>query len=157
MSKKAILSLFLVAAGLLSSGCQPNDGPAPTSDRANHDDHHEHDHADGHPETLSEAIAEVERIGNTVLTAFSEGKPDDAHDQLHEIGHSIECLPELVAQSELPDDAKKSIAEATEKLMDAFGSLDDSLHGGDAVDLKTIKADVKQAIDSVRSKLELAE
>jgi len=59
---------------------------------------HDHDHGgEKHPESLAEAIDAIAKSGKRILDAFKSGNPDDAHDELHDIGHLIESLPALGA------------------------------------------------------------
>lgn len=102
--------------------------------------------AHAHPETFVAAMQELETAKSQIQTAFENGTPDDAHDALHEIGHVLECLPEL-AKTETEDPAQhQAVADATDKLFDAYEKLDGSMHGGDEVKYESIKEDIDSAI-----------
>lgn len=88
-----------------------------------------------------------------ILNAFKSGSPDDAHDELHEIGHLIESLPRLGEKSGLTPEANATIASANEKLMDAFGKLDETLHGGVAQNLDEISQKVESSLAELKSVL----
>ncbi len=133
-------------------GCKP--GPnAKTVAEGGHEEH-DHDHGGGkHPESLSEAIDAIAKSGTLILNAFKSGSPDDAHGELHEIGHLIESLPALGEKSGLTPEANATIASANEKLMDAFGKLDETLHGGAAQNLDEISQKVESSLAELKSVL----
>lgn len=113
---------------------------------------HDHDHGgEKHPESLAEAIDAIAKSGKRILDAFKSGNPDDAHDELHDIGHLIESLPALGAKSGLTPEANSTIATANEKLMDAFGKLDESLHGGEEQNLDDITRAVESSLAELQS------
>jgi len=122
-------------------------------DRGDHA-HDEHDHeGDGHPESISQAVDQIKEMGDKIITAFADGSPDDAHDELHEIGHVIERLPELATKASLTADQEQKVGEITEALMDAFGELDGTLHGGEDVAVDEISEKISTQIKKLQSML----
>ena len=93
----------------------------------------------------------MSETSETITAAFASGTPEQAHDDLHEIGHTIESLPELAEKAGLSGDALDTVNQVTEELMDAFGTLDGSLHGGEAVEVEDVSAEVAEQIDKLRS------
>ena len=119
-----------------------------------HDDHEGHDHEEGgQPESFAEAIGQISDLGSKVTAAFAKGEPDDAHDELHDIGHVIECLPELAKRAGLPETKQKTVSEVTEALMDAFGELDGTLHGGEEIDVEEISKTISAQIEELQEML----
>lgn len=161
----SIMTITLVIAllGCDSSGSSTADTSSRKSPSEDHDDHdheehghddHEHGHGeDGHPESLDQAVGQIKEMGGKITTAFANGTPDDAHDELHEIGHVIECLPELAKKANLSGEQKKSVAEITESLMDAFGELDGTLHGGKEVNVDEISKKISAQIEKLQPML----
>lgn len=154
-----LASIFAVAlVGCGSSDQSVSDSPSASSSLDDHDhgdhDHDGHDHGEGgHPETLAEAVGQINDMGSKITAAFAKGDPDDAHDELHEIGHVIECLPELAKKAGLPEPKQQKVSEATETLMDAFGELDGTLHGGGEVDVEKISTTVSEQIEGLQGML----
>ncbi|TWU62498.1 hypothetical protein V7x_42330 [Crateriforma conspicua] len=147
----SLLALLIVVA---FAGCGPTD--TSSGDAATHssgyDDHDGHDH-DGHdqPESLGEAVEHIQEMGETIITAFESGDAEAAHHELHEIGHAIECLPGLAQKADLTSEQKDAINNATEALMDAFGELDGTLHGGDDVEIDDISKQISDQIEKLKS------
>ena len=149
---------FSCLIACIFSGCQPTIDPTKpqTSATEAHDQDTDHEHDAGHAheehaETFAEAVAAIEKQGAMIIGAFSDGKPEDAHDALHEIGHLIEELPELATKEKFDSELKKQVNEAKEKLMDAFGELDDTLHGGEAKNVDDVKLEVERSMKSLKS------
>ncbi len=99
------------------------------------------------PGTLAEAITSIKKQGSEIMDAFKAGQPDDVHHQLHQIGHLIEALPELGKQAALSEAEIKRVEEATEKLTNAFGALDESLHGKQTKSLDDVELEVQWAMN----------
>lgn len=97
--------------------------------------------------SFRESIAGIEAMATQICKAFSEGTPDDAHDALHEVGHSLEQLPELAAkEGKLNEEQMTVVNEAVEALFDGFGKLDDTLHGGEEVDIAAIESTLTETL-----------
>jgi hypothetical protein len=135
-------------------GCQPS---SQTSSEATATAGHDHDdHAHGHaehgheqPETLDAGVKQVTTMSTTILDAFAAGKPNDAHGELHEIGHSIECLQELANAASLGDEAKQTVKDSVDALMEAVGTLDETLHGGSEAKIEDVKMKVDEALQAL--------
>src|SRR5687768_15893916 len=79
------------------------------------------------------AVAALERHGDAVREAFTSGKPEDAHDSLHEVGEILDKFPTLVDGTKLAPGERETVKTASTELFDAYTELDMSMHGGDAV------------------------
>jgi hypothetical protein len=85
-----------------------------------------------------------------ICKAFADGTPDDAHDALHEVGHSLEELPGLAAkEGDLTAEQLSAVETAVEALFDGFGELDGTLHGGGEVDIKELEEKLSQALEKL--------
>ncbi|MEM6364741.1 MAG: hypothetical protein AAF745_09960 [Planctomycetota bacterium] len=151
---KFLCTLLMISLGVALTGCQPQETSAvglPAGDTTAESDNHEgHDHGEGGaPESLGEAVNEIRAMGAAITSAFARGKPDDAHHELHEIGHLIESLPELAAKSGLPESKQTTVKTVTEALMVAFGKLDGTLHGGDDVNVDEISQTISEQLQKV--------
>jgi len=154
------ITIVFALAGCDSPGPSTADESSQSSATEEHDhDHDDHDHdehghgEDGHPESLDQAAGQIKEMGGKITTAFANGTPDDAHDELHEIGHVIECLPELAKKANLSGEQEKSVSEITESLMDAFGELDGTLHGGEEVNVDEISKKISTQIEKLQPML----
>ena len=149
------LSPFLVLlALLLTAGCQePSASTAadPAGDAHSEHDHGEHDHGEhATVESLEEMLASVESMKDKICQAFADGKPDDAHGLLHDVGHSLEQIPDLAAKKEtLTKEQLSSIDTAVESLFDGFGKLDGTMHGGEEVDIQAVDEQLTQALAEI--------
>lgn len=136
-----------IAVGLLclATGCgAPPTAPAPKADGHNHPDH-------AAPTTLGGAVHELEELKGAIQTAFEAGKPESAHDALHEVGAVLTAAEKLV-ETGAEADHRAEAATAVEGLFEAFGKLDDSLHSNQAI----AYSDVAEQIDSAIETLEAA-
>lgn len=134
---------FLAATAVVAlalTGCPSTTPPAIEGD----------DHGDGHdhPTTLVEAHDQLVHMSATIKQAFEAGKPGDAHDALHEIGHVIEAIPELAKKAGLTDE--EASTKVSDDLMASFGKLDSVLHSDD-VEVKW--GDVSETIEAAMAKL----
>lgn len=111
----------------------------------------EHMHDDHvHASTYSEAIAQIEALNAEIGSAFAAGKGGDADSQVHEIGHALEDVTALANKSTLPADAQTEVGVAVEALLDAFGKIDEKLHGGDGVDYQDVAGEISAAMETLK-------
>ncbi|MFG0264689.1 MAG: hypothetical protein ACF8AM_05975 [Rhodopirellula sp. JB055] len=164
---KTLNLLLSLTMALALIGCGSPDQSASDSSSANssaedhghdHADHdhegHDHDHGEsGHPESFAEAIEQINDMGNKITSAFAEGEPDNAHGELHDIGHLIESLPDLAKKAGLPEPKLEKVGEVTETLMDAFGELDHTLHGGEKADVEKISSTISTQMEELQGML----
>ena len=120
-------SLFLGFSLLVGSGCSETakTDPVTTSQNQGHD-HKGHDHA---PESLTDALAELTSLRNTIRDSFAKNDQDAAHGPLHEVGGILEAIPELAKKEKVSADNQAAIETAVNTLMDAFGNVDKTMHG----------------------------
>lgn len=120
------LCLLCLTLGL--SGCSETaDPPAPKTASAKTQ---EPDSAEGnHPQTFEEAVKAVVSIDDTIKKAFAAKDDDAAHGPLHKVGHLLEDLNGLAEKADMSDEQRKSVKAAVEKLFEAFGAVDEKMHG----------------------------
>ncbi len=140
--------LLAMAVPVAFTGCTKTESPT-TSSIGMPPELDEEELAHAHPETFEEALEQLVAFKSQIQTAFEAGTPDDAHDALHEIGHVLGELPELATKVTDDADKKKAVADAADKLFDAYEKLDKSMHGGDEVKYESIKEDVDSAITAL--------
>jgi hypothetical protein len=144
---------LIACLGIASVGCSPS----PTADNtagttppvATEDlDHMHHDHV--HATTYPQAVAQIETLDAEIRAAFAAGKGADADEQVHEIGHALEDVTALATKAALPAEAQTEVDAAVETLLDAFGKIDEKLHGGDGADYQDVAGEISTALDTLK-------
>lgn len=135
------------------AGCQDQPGATEAQQAAQPADAHGHEHSSepGQPADFSSTLTAIEAMKTKICKAFADGVPDDAHDALHDVGHSLEKLPELAAkEGKFSADQLATVKESVEALFDGFGKLDDTMHGGAEVDAKVLEEKLTAAITKLK-------
>ena len=102
------------------------------------------------PPSLTDVLAEVKQMTGDISDGFANDDMEKAHGPLHQIGHKLEALPNLIDGSSLADEAKTAAKSAIETLMNEFGRVDAKLHGDESgADF----ADVQESIESALASL----
>ncbi|MFN9639388.1 MAG: hypothetical protein ACK56W_05135 [Pirellula sp.] len=157
---RVFLSSFIVAALLFNSGCDSKPAGRTGDSKAAHDhshdghDHgHDHDHketaaspADALKSTLEKAIAATQKI----FAAGVGGKVEDAHDELHDIGHFLESLPELAKKAALDTSSQEVMNKAAKSLFEVMGKIDELLHDGKEVKFDEFKSDMDAGLSELK-------
>lgn len=154
-----------------SIGCSPStavtDEAAATqeSDHDDHDhdhddhdhgdhDHADHDHADHDEpslESLAAGLTKLESEFAIIKSAFEKNSPEDAHDELHDIGHLLESLEQWVASDAAANEVDQAAATPLVKtLFTSFGNLDDTLHGVEGVDIEANLQEISSTITQLK-------
>lgn len=147
-------SLVLGLSLLVGSGCEEStttNTAAPAGEHVH--GHDEHDHG---PESLKDAIAELESMRNTIRDAFAKNDHDAAHDPLHEVGHVLEAIPELAKKEKVTAENQAAIEKSVNDLMDAFGRVDKTMHGQEGSSYKEESATIDAAIEALSQSCGLA-
>lgn len=123
------------------------------------DGHEGHDHGEHeHAETVGEAFHELTELYETVKAGFAADDKDAAHGPMHDVGHVLEELKELADESELTAEAKATVGEQVEVLMDAYGDVDNTMHGKEGSEYSEVSGKVDAAMAALKTALgELAE
>jgi len=112
---------------LVGSGCSETTKTDPVTSSQNKDhDHEAHDHG---PESLTDALAELTSMRNTIRDSFAKNDQDAAHGPLHEVGAILEAIPDLAKKEKVSAENQAAIETAVNTLMDAFGNVDKTMHG----------------------------
>ncbi|REK17420.1 MAG: hypothetical protein DWQ37_06425 [Planctomycetota bacterium] len=129
---------------------------------AEHDDHghsHDHEHADA-PESLPVAIVELRKNWEAISQVINGSDSESAHDRLHDVGTLLEAMPDLAAETDLPESEWNEIKSEADKLLDAFGDIDLAFHkeDGDRVAAyDAAKSTIDEGIAALEAKLPLLE
>jgi hypothetical protein len=145
---------FALAAcmGIAAIGCSPaptdmatGNKPPVSADELEHM-HDDHDHA----ETYPDAVAQIEKLNTEISASFAAGKGAEADSQVHAIGHALEDVPALAKKTTLSEEDQTAVGVAVETLLDAFGKIDEKLHGGDGVDYDQVAGDITSALETLK-------
>lgn len=144
LTPKWSLPLLLCVPIALTTGCQDSD-PAPETTE------HEHEHEHAHPETLAEAITELDELHAAISKAFSTKNPDDAHDPLHDIGDVLNEIVDFAKAENLPEDRLAAIESAVKALLDSYGELDKTMHGGEGKTWEEISGPIDESLKNLKA------
>lgn len=143
----ALLCLVFLVVG----GCNPTkQASAPKDD---HD--HDHDHP-AVPRSLPAAMTELRDSWAEISTAMNDDDPDSAHEPLHDVGRVLEAMPELAAETDLPESEWNEIKEVVDQLFDAFGKIDSAFHkkdGDKVAAYESVKSTIDEGVASLEAKL----
>jgi hypothetical protein len=114
-----------------------------------HDDHDHDDHGHEHPETLTAAVAGLEKMWGQVHAALKSGERDEADEQVHSVGHLLEDLQGLLAKENPSAEAAAAGKQAIDDVFSCFDTIDAALHGAED-DFKKID------VDEIRPRIETA-
>ena len=124
-SKAVLTKLSMIVITLTIIGCEPAAKPKPGAGADTSSGGPEHAHA----ETLADAVKELEGICATIKAAFAKDDAEAAHDPLHDVGHVLEEIPDLVAKSALDEAGKAEALAAKKSLYESFEAVDQGMHG----------------------------
>lgn len=140
-SKHSTVSVALaLTLSIAASGCGSPTPPAPVSKpaapkAAAHSDDHDHDHGDHgdhvHPATLAEGVEQLQKALATITTSLAKGANDTADDAVHEVGHLLEDLEQMVEKQEWTAEVKETGRKAIADLTESFDKLDQALHAAE--------------------------
>lgn len=88
----------------------------------------------------------------TVAKAFSEKKPNDAHDALHDIKNLLESIPALA--KDLPDEKKSAVMKSVDELKESIDAVDETLHGGTETPYSKVEERIMAAMAGLRTAIE---
>jgi len=147
----ALLCLVLAIAG----GC--NSAEQASGEKDDHGHSHDHDHSDA-PKSLHAAIIELRDMWADITTAMDNSDPEAAHDPLHDVGKVLEAMPELAAETDLPESEWNEIKAEADKLFEAFGDIDSAFHKQDADKVaayESAKSTIDEGVAALEAKLPL--
>lgn len=117
--RRAWLRWFVLSA-LVFAGCGGRQGPA---DHAEHDDHLEHHRPAHKPADLSLGVAEIERRWRELHAQWSTLDERQAASALNELREIVRWLPELAAETDLPEEPWNRIQELAAALHNQLPSV----------------------------------
>lgn len=146
----AMLSLTLIGCGDRTADDATTRDDAPPvaiGDLEQDMDHHEH------PETYAEAVAELDAMRTQISQAFAANDIEAADGPIHEVGHVLEDVVELAREEAFSDEAVAEINAAVETLFDAFGRVDEKIHGGEGATYDEVQPEIDSAFETLQQHL----
>ena len=140
---KMQFACFLIGVCLV--GCTPSQ---PATTKATTAQPHVHETVTSLPAAMKQLNTHVE----TIAKAFSEKKPDDAHDALHDIGFLLESIPALA--KDMSDEKKSAVKKSVDELKESFDALDETLHGGPETPYSKVEERITAAMAGLRTAIE---
>ena len=152
VSWKPIVAVVIATVLTIPTGCDSSSSSSSQTDAQSTANHSDHEHGHNHEaDNLTEGMEQLDGYCQKVKTAFEKDTPEDAHDALHEVGHLLEALPALAEKSgKLATAEIDSVKKQVEVLFDAFGELDETMHGGEAVVYSEIDSKIQTAMNTLR-------
>ena len=98
------------------------------------------------------AMIQLNTYVETIAKAFSEKKPDDAHNALHDIDNLFKSIPALI--KDMPDEKKSAVMKSVDELKGSFDALDDTLHGGTETSYSKVEERITTAMAGLRTAME---
>ncbi len=133
----AVVVACAMTASMAATGCGsqappaagPQAGPAAGKPHAGD---HAHDHGDHvHAATLAEGLEQLQKALATITTSLATGAKDAADEAVHEVGHILEDLEQLVEKQEWTAELKETGRKALAELTECFDKLDQALHAAE--------------------------
>ena len=118
---------------------------------------HSHDHSNA-PKTLQVAITELRDMWADISTAMENSDPDAAHVPLHNVGSLLEAMPDLAADTDLPENQWSEIKVQADRLSGAFRDVDSAFHekeGDKLAAYESAKVTIDEGIAALEAKLSL--
>lgn len=134
----------LLCIAITIAGCKPASNSTVATAPGSTDV--EGDHA---PATFSEGLSSLATMKSNIQSAFEKSDPESAHHDLHEIGHTLDSLEKLAKTSSMAEADQVAVVAAIESLFEAYGKLDEMMHGGDEIAYKDIAGDIDAAMASL--------
>lgn len=127
---------LFVFVSVLSVGCTPT-GDSDSDSHAKPD------------ETFDGAVSSLMELRDTIRDGIAAGDPDKAHGPLHKIGHVIESLPKLAEKEGKSAEQVSSLKGAADSLLDAFGEIDKTFHGGEGSTYDEVAPEIDVAMNTI--------
>jgi hypothetical protein len=96
-------------------------------------------------------VTKLESLTTKIAEACEAGDLQPVHDELHEVGHLLEGWDSMVDKFELSDQQSTEAKGLGEALFNRFMKLDDSLHGGEEVDLEKFAEGLQTEIGKIQT------
>ncbi|MGB7345467.1 MAG: hypothetical protein WBD20_14730, partial [Pirellulaceae bacterium] len=104
------------------------------------------------PDNYKDAVAELSTLSTKIADSIKSGDINDDHGPLHDVSGLLDGIAALAKKSSMDDDAKKAVAGAVDKLLDAYGDVDYRLHDAEkGKDYSDVAEDINAALKTLQS------
>ena len=143
MNYRLFAVAVLVLGSLFAVGCRYSTSPETPAAAA----------SPAGPQTLAEAVTQLEGIRDTIKTAFEAGTPKDCDSAVHDAWDIVEKLPALATDAGLSAEGLDGVNTAAKSLQDAMMKIHEGFHGGtaDTSSYDAVKDSMNEAIASLTS------
>ncbi len=142
--RRAVILCVLSFVSIHLAGC---DAPKPAA--STKPDAHDHAHNEPAIANFAESVGSLRKYHDQIKTACEAGKPDDAHDALHDIAHTLEALEKQVA--DVPADKQEAAKAAVKALFDGYTKIDKALHDGGEVKYADLSEDLSKNVAALEA------
>ncbi len=153
-----LLRLCPIAAIVLlvsMAGCQGNSAAPAQEGNAQAEAAGKQDSPAASDADFGATLASIETLKGEICKAFGDDVPEDAHDALHSVGHSLERLSEFAPnEKQISSDELVSVKASIESLFDGFGKLDDTLHSDSTVDVQELEKELTEALTKIKETMQ---
>ena len=122
-------------------------------DKHDHDHFHEHDHvtADHRPEDFADAVESLASLNQEIATELESGDIDHADHAIHEILDIARWLPEIAADSDMPEGQWNEVDAHSTTLTNLIGVIHTDVHErASSIDYTQTEQDVAKIVTSLR-------
>ena len=162
ITNSLLVGLLLVGCNGCTLETSKNSDSGETASNEHHDhdhDHagHDHEHTDHQEQmTFEAAVEKLVSMGDTIKQGFASGDTGAAHGPLHQVGHVLETISKLADAEDLSSEQLLAVKAATEKLFDAYGNIDKTMHGGEGSTYEDEADGIQEAMIALKEAAGLA-
>ena len=139
-----LILLCLTVAVTTMNGCSSATTVSLAQSPSDDGDHHRHGHR-GHeesepaapdespPDTLQEAVEVIVGLNEAISRAFHTNNATSADGLLHEMGHILKNMHELIKNAKTTQEQRNVVQMAVAKLFEAFAAVDATMHGKEGI------------------------
>lgn len=162
--------MILAATPLLFVGCDAGQSAAENDDHDHghshahdhdhghshgddHDHFHEHDHVvpDHKPTDFGEAVARIGELHEEIGEEFAEGHADHADEAVHVMLDLARWLPEIAADSDMPEKDWVAVKADAAALGQVFDDIHHAIHDDKEIEYSQVAADVPPIIERLKT------
>lgn len=110
----------------------------------------------GQSAPYASAVSSLEQHDKKIREAFQIGKPENAHDSLHEVGNILDKFPKLVDSTSLSHSDRDAAKQAADELLDAYTELDLVLHDGEEISYDEVSEKIAANLAVLKDKVAAA-
>ena len=117
-----------------------------------HDHFHEHDHvvSDHRPADFADAVRSMSRLNREIAEEMASGHAKHADEALHDMTDIVRWLPEIAADSDMPEDQWNEVDRQSAALTDLLEDVRGEIHDGESIDYAATESFVSEFVQSLQ-------